>query len=123
MKRRTLRYAVGLADAAEQMLTRAGREVPDRAEVLAVLLPAARRAADAARRLEWAERVHAQARADALLASEEAAEATQRAVAAWLASAPKAQRRMVEFDPARFVVTLASPRRDQAAALPAPEAS
>jgi hypothetical protein len=103
------------------MIARSGREVPDRGDMLAALLPAARRAAKAAKRLEWAARVHAQAQADAEAAGEAAADAAQEAVAGWLASAPKIERRTVPFDPARFVVTLAPPPRDRAPALPAPE--
>jgi hypothetical protein len=122
MKRRTLRYAVGLAGAAEQMIARAGREVPDRAELLAVLIPAARTAARASRHLDWAARVHAQAQAGALAAGDAAAEATQQAVAAWLASARRVEPRMVDFDPARFIVVLAAPPRGRAA-LPAREVS
>jgi hypothetical protein len=121
MRRRTLRYAVGLADAAEQLIARAGREVPDRAELLAVLIPAARTAARAARHLEWAAQVHAQAQAAEQAAGDAAAEATQEAVTAWLATTRRVEPRMVDFDPARFVVVLAAPPRGRAAVLPAPE--
>lgn len=118
MRRRTLRYAVGLAEAAEELMTRAGRVPPPRADVIAAMIPSARRAVQAQRVLRWAARQHEAAQAAAAAMSD----AVEAVVAGWLAKSPPVQRSLVDFDPALFTVVLAAPPRDRAA-LPAREVS
>lgn len=122
MRRRTLRYAVGLAEAAEAMVTRAGHTAPPRADLIAALIPPCRRAVQAQRVLRWAASQHEAAQAEADAAAEAMSDSVEAVVAAWLARSPPVQRSLVDFDPARFTVVLAAPPRDRAA-LPAREVS
>jgi hypothetical protein len=56
-----LANAVALADAVESQVVLAGGQVPDRAELLRVLLPSARLVAEAARGLDRSRRLAAEA--------------------------------------------------------------
>jgi hypothetical protein len=65
VKARVWRNLVALADAVESQVVVAGGAVPDRAELLRVLLPAARLVTDAARSLDRARRLAAEAEVQA----------------------------------------------------------
>jgi hypothetical protein len=61
MRRRVLANAVALADAVTDQVVLAGGAAPDRADLLRVLLPSARLVTDAARSLDRARRLAAEA--------------------------------------------------------------
>jgi hypothetical protein len=65
VRRRVLANAVALADAVEHQVVVGGGPVPDRADLLKVLLPAARLVTDAARALDRSRRLTAEAEVQA----------------------------------------------------------
>jgi hypothetical protein len=100
MKRRVLRAAVTLAGEAERRIRDAGRVPPDRADVIAALLPAARDVEAAAKAHHRAALWHAETAARADAAAERAAAAVGQLADTWIVQAARAPR-WAPFDPAR----------------------
>jgi hypothetical protein len=94
VRRRVLANAVALADAVESQVVLAGGAVPDRAELLRVLLPSARLVTDAARALDRSQRLAAEAEIQA-----QAAGATASGVLAGLTAWYLSQEAPAEGEP------------------------
>jgi hypothetical protein len=111
VRRRTIRSALFLAGQAERRIREAGRPVPPREDLLKAFLPLARTVTRAARQLDKAARLHAQAQAVARASADTAADAVQLVVEKYLAAVPP-QPRWKDFDPSRFraaLVTIPEP--------------
>jgi hypothetical protein len=127
VKRQALRLAVTLAGEAEARILAAGGQLPQRADLIVWLLPAAAQAVTAGRAHQQAARLHEVAARQAAESEQAAAAAVAAVIAQCAARSPASAaeaapaRRLVDLDLSRWRVGLVL--TDTAVAQPAGEAS